>query len=93
MISESRIQATIVSTFKRNGIQAIKQPSPPRGIPDLLVLVGGGKHFWIECKTATGQLLPWQKTFHRKLRKSGDQVYVCRSRDEALKALEDFQNA
>lgn len=93
MIPESRIQASIVAAYKRAGVTVIKQPGPPVGVPDLLILIGDSRHFWIEVKTLSGQLSPQQKSFHRRLQKQGDQVFVCRSRDEAIKILKDITHA
>lgn len=37
------------------------------GVPDIIVIMHGGKSIFIELKTATGRLSPAQKEFHTKL--------------------------
>ena len=88
---ESKIQQSIQRVLKSYGCLAIKQESPPVGIPDLLVLTGDGTHFWIEVKQPNGMLSPCQKTFHIKLTRRGDRVYICRNKQDAIDALNDFK--
>ena len=46
------------------------------GWPDRLILVGQGRHFWIEFKSPTGRLRPDQKLRIKKLMRIGDPVLV-----------------
>lgn len=53
------------------------------GLPDRMVLWGGGAHFWIEFKKAkTGKLRPAQKVWKKYLTAIGDSVYVIDSREQ-----------
>jgi hypothetical protein len=62
------------------------------GLPDRMVLWGGGAHFWIEFKKAkTGKLRPAQKVWKKYLTRIGDMVYVINSRvqvEEVIAAWE-----
>lgn len=52
------------------------------GWPDRQILIGGGRHFWLELKTETGRLRKAQEIRKRLLEAKGDRVYVPRSRED-----------
>jgi hypothetical protein len=48
-----------------------------RGAPDRLVIFSGHPTYFVELKRPTlGQLMPWQKQYHDKLRECGQKVWV-----------------
>lgn len=57
------------------------------GVPDLIV-IDGGRCIAIELKAGKGGLTPNQKRYHRLLGLARVPVYVCRSLDEVIAALE-----
>ncbi len=61
------------------------------GVPDLL-LIHSGRLFWIELKAPTGGTLsPAQRLVHRALENVGCRVSVCRSTNDVLRKLDEWQ--
>ena len=88
--TEAHIQREIVGALEACGALVIRmnagrgkgyQKLAPAGTPDLLVI---GRHhlYWVEVKTATGQLRPEQVVMHERLRSLGQTVIVARSIDD-----------
>jgi hypothetical protein len=65
--------------FKWQGVLA--------GIPDLILVLPGGRVRFIEVKTATGRLSPAQREIHGLLVALGSPPAVCRSIDDVRRAL------
>ena len=61
------------------------------GWPDYIVLLGDGRHFWLEWKAPGGKLRPNQVKRIELLRKGGDLVYVLDFAPDALTALAEAQ--
>jgi len=59
------------------------------GVPDLM-LIFGGKPYFIEIKTPLGKLSRSQQEMHARLRAAGAQVAVCRSVEEVRDALKGW---
>lgn len=57
-------------------------PSPSRGAPDLVCIVGG-KYIGVECKTKRGAQSPVQLEFQRKIEKAGGKYLIARSVEDA----------
>jgi len=53
-----------------------------QGWPDRLILLPGGKHFWVEFKTPKGRLRPAQVALFKVLTTRGDRVFVVKSTEE-----------
>lgn len=66
-----------------------------RGAPDLLVEVqtprGAWLAVWLEVKAPSGRLRPEQEAWHAAARARGRHVYVVRSVDEALRAVDEVR--
>ena len=88
-MKESTLQANIIKFLEKEGFLALKQQSPPAGIPDLLVCKGNF-HVWIEVKTSKGVLTNIQRACHLKLKKKNQLVFTCRSIHEVCAVLEIF---
>lgn len=59
-----------------------------QGWPDRLVLLGHGRHVWLEFKRQKfGSLTPAQRRRIPDMRKRGEPVFVVRTVEEALKAV------
>lgn len=79
MIDEKTLEKRFVKKIKENGGMAYKFTSPGCvGVPDRLVLMPGGKIFFIELKTQTGKLSISQERQIKKIRELGFSVYIVR---------------
>lgn len=79
MIDEKTLEKRFVKKIKENGGIAYKFSSPGCvGVPDRLVLMPGGKTFFIELKTMTGRLSVSQERQIKKIRSFGHMVYIVR---------------
>ena len=56
----------------------------PKGSPDILGVLPGGRLFGIECKTAAGRQNPNQKAWEQKAAKHGVRYGIARSITDAL---------
>lgn len=54
----------------------------PRGLPDFLVIVDGGRAWFIETKKPKGTVEKWQARMQNTLRGAGALVCVARSLDD-----------
>ena len=57
------------------------------GEPDFVVLAGGGRVLFVECKTRTGKLSPAQAALKYHAEKLGHTVHVVRSLEEFRKLI------
>lgn len=89
-IREGAIESYLVDTVVRLGGQCYKFGPPGRvGYPDRLVVLPGGRMFFVELKRPKGgRLGVLQPQRHEELRALGVAVYVVRNRGEADAALE-----
>lgn len=68
---------------KLGGVSAKFIPDYARGFPDRLVLLPHGELFWVETKRPVGGVLAAaQLVQHERLRRLGQRVMVCRSKEE-----------
>lgn len=83
-LREKQIEKRLVALLKDVGIAAPKYTTPSRrSAPDRLVLLGGGRCAFVECKAEGEKPTPPQEREHTKLRAMGYQVYVVDSYDSA----------
>lgn len=61
----------------------------PAGTPDLICLLPGSRVVWLEVKTKTGKLNNNQVKWHGHAGRIGHAVYVVRTTQEAVDALEE----
>ena len=57
------------------------------GEPDFVVLAGGGRVLFVECKSRTGKLSPAQAALKHHAEKLGHTVHVVRSLEDFLRLL------
>jgi hypothetical protein len=82
-VSQERyIERLSLEWLKRTLPKAKAPKSTTPGWPDRQILLGKGRHVWVEFKTPTGRLTPLQEAVHRDLRSNGDEVHVIRSTRE-----------
>jgi hypothetical protein len=60
------------------------------GVADLLFMTHGGRSAWMEMKTRTGSLSKPQREFRDRVLILGFPWALCRSVDEALKVLTEW---
>lgn len=88
MNPESRIEQSFARWCSQRNIPCLKvQAIGVRGFPDRLVLLQGMVVF-IEFKTPTGVLSEHQIRCHARLKSLGLEIHVCRSKQEAIDAIE-----
>jgi len=79
---EKDLERKLCDGVKNLGGRAVKFTSPyVTGMPDRLVLLPGGRCFFVEIKTREGRLSPVQRKRHGQLRSLGCLLFVVR--DEA----------
>lgn len=70
------------------GARIKKNRFQPSGIPDAIIMLKGGRIFFIEFKNEKGKQRPEQKAFQRKMLDYSIGYYVVRNVAEAEAALE-----
>ena len=61
------------------------------GVPDLVIILDGGRVLWLEMKRRKGGCLsPAQKVFHGKLEALGHDVFTCHGVKEAVAVLQEM---
>lgn len=74
---EKTVEQKLIKGVRKMGGEAFKFVSPGNdGVPDRLVLLPGGKIYFVELKAERGQLSPTQKVQLVRLSALGQQVYV-----------------
>lgn len=73
---ERSIEAACCKYARDNGCIVLKLTPPPRGVPDRVVLLPGGKEAFIEFKRPGGKLRPAQARFIAELQLHGCRVMV-----------------
>jgi len=61
------------------------------GMPDRIILMPGGKIWFVETKTAEGSLSERQKYVHKQLRKLGFRVWVVITNGDLEKLIKDIE--
>ena len=87
MMLERDIEKRLIQKIKAIGGKAYKFVSPGHaGVPDRIVILPGGKVFFVELKTDIGKLTPLQDKQINCLRKLNANVVVLRGES----AVDDF---
>ena len=80
---ERDIERYLVRRVAECGGVAYKWVSPGRvGVADRIVILPGGRVWFVELKTATGRLSPLQQVFAADMRRMGMNYIVIRSKEE-----------
>ena len=88
---ERDIERYLVRRAIEHGGKAYKWVSPGHvGVADRIVLLPGGKVWFVELKTVKGRLSPWQKLFAVDLRRMGMNYAVIRSKEEVDQWFSDL---
>jgi hypothetical protein len=83
---EKNLERQIVADLAFMGFLTVKVGFD--GWPDRLVLLGNGRHIWLELKTGSS-LRPQQKVRIAQLEKEGCRVFIIRSASDLREALAD----
>lgn len=84
---EADIERELVERVRAAGGACYKWVSPGNaGVPDRIVIMPGGRVWFVELKTDTGQLRPLQKRQLSRLRALGCDLAVLRG----MEGLEEF---
>jgi hypothetical protein len=70
--------------------QCYRKPSGPghrNGVPDITVILSGGRYVGLECKAPKGTQSDAQRGVERDIKRLGGSYYVVWSLDEAISAL------
>lgn len=73
---ENHVEKTLRVKVKARGGWAIKLLPSVSGLPDRMVLLPGGRIYFVELKSPTGTVQPHQSVIHRRLRTLGFVVEV-----------------
>lgn len=76
---EKAIEKACCAYAKSKGCWALKLWPTVSGLPDRLILLPGGRVWFVEFKTPEGRVSPIQKRVHDKLYRLGFPVSVVRS--------------
>ena len=92
VVSEASLHEEIFSECRRRGWIALHGSMAERtcrtlGEPDFVILAGGGRVLFVECKSRSGKLSPAQFALKHHAEKLGHAVHVVRSMEEFLKLL------
>ena len=63
------------------------RPSPVKGLPDLVLLVGTGQAVWLEVKTKKGKQSENQKHFESEVKRMKGKYFVVRSVNDVIEIL------
>ena len=75
-MKESHVEKTLRLQVKARGGWAIKFLPSVLGLPDRIVLLPGGRIYFVELKSPTGTVEPHQTVIHNRLRTLGFVVEV-----------------
>lgn len=83
-MDESRLERRLIQEIKKRKGLAFKFTSPSmRGVPDRMILLPGGRIYFVELKAPGQRPRPLQEKRARQLRALGFSVY-CLDSDEAI---------
>ena len=91
MKQEKNLERAVVADLAFQGFLTLKVGFD--GWPDRLVLLGNGRHIWLELKASEGKLRPQQKVRIAQLEQEGCRVYIIRSTSDLKAALADAVSA
>jgi len=92
VVTEASLHEEIFSECRRRGWIALHGSMAERtcrtlGEPDFVILAGGGRVLFVECKSRSGKLSPAQSALKFHAEKLGHTIHVVRSLGEFLKLL------
>ncbi len=93
MQREAKIEEWLVKQIKELGGIADKFVSPANpGVPDRLIVMPGGKVYFVELKTEIGRLSNIQKWQRDRYRERGAEVRIVKGMDQAKEFIKELKN-
>lgn len=90
-VTEDVVERHLVKSVTALRGIAIKAERLMTGFPDRLVILPGGVQAYFELKRPVGgKFEKMQPLVHRRLRRLGCRVYVCKTKQEVNEALEEL---
>lgn len=90
-VLESRVEKRLTEGVRSLGGKAIKMVPTVAGIPDRLVLLPGGRVFFVELKSPTGKLRRVQEVWLGRLDRLGMNTVVLGSTEEVDRWLKEIR--
>ncbi len=88
-LREARSEARLCAGIRALGGLCPKfNPTGERGWPDRVVVMPGGRVYWVELKSLRGRLTPWQTRRHLELKALGQEVVTLHGHDQVDTFLE-----
>lgn len=92
-MQESTIEKWLVREVRKLGGIADKFTSPGSpGVPDRIIVMPGGKIYFVELKAETGRLSDIQIYQRKRYREVGADVRVIKGMDQAREFIEEVAN-
>ncbi len=89
---ERDVERYLIQKVRKLGGEAYKFVSPGQdGVPDRIIILPGGRIWFVELKTETGTLSKVQRWQHKKLRKLGADVVTLYGKKGIEVWLDDIQ--
>ena len=89
---ETRVERELTRRVKELGGWAVKFLPSVRGLPDRIVLLPGGRIFFVELKSPTGTVAPHQIVVHSRLASLGFPVTVLSTPPEVIAWADNIEN-
>ena len=91
--SESQLERKLFERVKKMGGMCLKFVSPGRaGVPDRIILMPCGKIYFVEMKSASGEVNPIQKYVFEKFKNLGFEVKILNSDEKIKNFLQEIYN-
>jgi hypothetical protein len=89
-MKESTLEKRLKVAVKESKGLCLKMPSQwYRGIPDRLILLPGGRVYFVELKTLINETSTHQKYYQLKLTKLGFNTYIIKGRNQLERFIEE----
>ena len=91
--SESQLERKLFEQIKKMGGMALKFISPGRaGVPDRIILMPGGKIYFVEMKSPRGEVNPIQEYVFEKFKNLGFEVNILNSDEKIKNFIQEIYN-
>lgn len=92
-MKERDIEKQLVHAVRKRGGMCLKLTSPgTAGVPDRLILLPGGKTWFVETKAPGGKPRPLQVARHKQFADLGHPVYIIDHPDQIPGVLDEITN-
>lgn len=88
---EQRVESLLSREVKALGGWSVKLLPSVAGLPDRIVLLPGGRVYFVETKSPTGRVKPHQTVIHRRLESLGFSVAVLATPDQVREWTDQVQ--